>query len=48
MVFSYVSTFEKGAIGISEAHRQCVEKDRLVTSYIVYREVLQSFKYIIG
>jgi len=43
--FSYAPSFDSVAVGITEGHKQRVENDRFVTSYTVYPEVLQSFKY---
>ena len=34
------------ATAMSQGHRQNTENDRFTSSYTVYREVLQSFKYI--
>jgi hypothetical protein len=34
------------AVAMTEGHRQSTENDRFTSSYTVYREVLQSLKYI--
>jgi len=46
--FPLTSSFDIVAVGITEGHLHHLENDRLVTSYIACREVLQSFKYIIN
>ena len=46
VAFSQTSPFDSVAVAIIEGHRQRIENDRLITSNIVYRKVLESFKYI--
>jgi hypothetical protein len=42
------SSLDIVAVGITEGHLELLENYSLVTLYFVYREVLQSFKYIIN
>jgi hypothetical protein len=46
VTFSQTSPFDSVAIAIIEWHRQRIENYRLITSNIVYRKVLESFRYL--
>jgi hypothetical protein len=46
VTFPRSSLFDNVAVAIIEGHRQRKENDRLITSDIVYREVLLSLKYV--
>jgi len=46
MAFCLSSLFYKVAVADTERRRLRIENDKLLTSNIVYREVLQSFKFI--
>jgi len=46
VAFSQASSFDTVTIAIVTGHQQCIENNRLITSNIGYRELLQSFKNI--
>jgi hypothetical protein len=46
MAFWLSSLFYKFAVADTERHRLRVENDELLTSNIVYREVIKSIKFI--
>jgi len=46
MAFCLSSLFCSIAVANTERHRLLIENDKLITSNIVYREVLLSFKFI--